>query len=186
MSQGIPTRHNGILYRSRLEARWGAFFSALGWPFEYKPFDLEGWIPDFLLTGARPCLVEVKPAATFDAAAGAKIVRARPEHDVLLLGVGPEIRRPYQYRAGAVAIVARLGWLWAERDSFGLPLARWHECFAGRGILFGRCDFSSMEMGWTGYMAGEQIDATEIGGIRDAWHAAGNATQWRGPENSEN
>jgi hypothetical protein len=57
----IPTRYNGVKFRSRLEARWAAFFEQCGWPWEYEPFDLEGWIPDFLIKGASPCLVEVKP-----------------------------------------------------------------------------------------------------------------------------
>lgn len=57
-----PTMYNGIRFRSRLEATWAAFFDALGWRWEYEPFDLKGWVPDFLIYGAnRDALVEVKP-----------------------------------------------------------------------------------------------------------------------------
>jgi hypothetical protein len=53
------------LLRSRLEARWAAVFSRLGWRWEYEPEDLKGYIPDFvLLFEAGPVLVEVKPVYT--------------------------------------------------------------------------------------------------------------------------
>jgi hypothetical protein len=59
----IETEHKGIIFRSRLEARWAHFFDAVGWAWVYEPFDANGYIPDFLLTGPLPVLVEVKPAA---------------------------------------------------------------------------------------------------------------------------
>ncbi len=55
----------GVQFRSRLEASWAAMFdeSRLNW--EYEPFDLNGWIPDFRIwkkefTDIR-LLIEVKP-----------------------------------------------------------------------------------------------------------------------------
>jgi hypothetical protein len=55
----IPTRYNGVQFRSRLEARWAAFFDLVGWRWEYEPLDLDGYIPDFVL--CDHILVEVKP-----------------------------------------------------------------------------------------------------------------------------
>jgi hypothetical protein len=64
--RGIPTVYQGYEFRSRLEARWAAFFDQLGWAWEFEPFDLDGWIPDFQLADfAEPMLVEIKPAATW-------------------------------------------------------------------------------------------------------------------------
>lgn len=60
----IPTSYGGVNFRSRLEARWAAFFDLLGWSWEYEPIDLAGYIPDFVV-GDRT-LVEVKPALTHD------------------------------------------------------------------------------------------------------------------------
>ena len=57
----IPTLYKGIQFRSRLEARWAAFFDLLEWPWEYEPIDLQGYIPDFVLGFERPMIVEVKP-----------------------------------------------------------------------------------------------------------------------------
>lgn len=48
---GIPTFYNGVWYRSRLEARWSAFFHHEGWTASYEPYDLPNWIPDFTLQG---------------------------------------------------------------------------------------------------------------------------------------
>lgn len=91
-----PTRYNGRQYRSRLEARWAAFFDQLGWPFEYEPYDLGSWSPDFLLRGAsRPILVEVKPIVAPDLAVCQKMADAANATDftgeLLLLGVSPDI-----------------------------------------------------------------------------------------------
>lgn len=57
----IPTTYSGVRFRSRLEARWAAFFDLCEWPWEYEPLDLDGYIPDFVLRFKRPILVEVKP-----------------------------------------------------------------------------------------------------------------------------
>jgi hypothetical protein len=47
--RGIQTLYRGTLMRSRTEARWAAMFDQLGWRWTYEPFDLVGYIPDFLL-----------------------------------------------------------------------------------------------------------------------------------------
>jgi len=69
--KAIPTTYRGHRFRSRLEARWAAFFDRARWPWAYEPVDLAGWIPDFVLlkdpafahvTADQPIFVEVKPA----------------------------------------------------------------------------------------------------------------------------
>lgn len=47
----IPTIYKDVQFRSRLEARWAAFFDLLSWKWDYEPCDFKGWIPDF---GLRP------------------------------------------------------------------------------------------------------------------------------------
>jgi hypothetical protein len=92
--QAIPTIFDGIEFRSRLEARWAAMFHQLGWDWIYEPFDGNGYIPDFLVHGPRPLLVEVKPAVTADdyEAPWAKIndgLRDDWRGGVLVVGVDP-------------------------------------------------------------------------------------------------
>jgi hypothetical protein len=63
----IPTRYNGIQFRSRLEARYAAYFDLRGdTEWQYEPLEMPGWIPDFTITvhvGEKTAkyLVEVKP-----------------------------------------------------------------------------------------------------------------------------
>jgi len=47
--KAIPTTYRNVNFRSRLEARWAAFFDLLEWKWIYEPFDFNGWIPDFQL-----------------------------------------------------------------------------------------------------------------------------------------
>lgn len=64
--EAIPTIYKNRQYRSRLEARWAMFFDLLGWKYEYEPYDLKGWIPDFAIFGLDEVLVEVKPYSSFE------------------------------------------------------------------------------------------------------------------------
>ena len=59
--KAIPTTYGGTRFRSRLEARWAAFFDLVGWKWEYEPVDFDGWCPDFLVHRAVPVYAEVKP-----------------------------------------------------------------------------------------------------------------------------
>ncbi len=62
--RSIETEFHGIVYRSRTEARWAAFFKSEQIPFRYEEegFDMGGlrYVPDFWLEHAR-CWFEVKP-----------------------------------------------------------------------------------------------------------------------------
>jgi hypothetical protein len=68
-----PTMYSGVQFRSRLEARYAAFFDLALWDWEYEPIDLPGWSPDFRVEfpcGHSECsnthvlLVEIKPYHT--------------------------------------------------------------------------------------------------------------------------
>jgi hypothetical protein len=70
-----PTEYHGVLFRSRLEAQWAAFFDLVGWEWEYEPLDLIRWTPDFRVTfpcghsecnGSHVLLVEIKPYYSID------------------------------------------------------------------------------------------------------------------------
>lgn len=91
MIPSIPTTYGGINYRSQHEARWAAMFDAAGWNHTYEPFAGNSYIPDFLIGGPSPFLVEVKPAVTGEEyrAPIPKIVRGMRDHwqhDVLIVG----------------------------------------------------------------------------------------------------
>jgi hypothetical protein len=93
----IPTKYNGVQFRSRLEAKWANFFDQMGWSWTYEPIDLRGYIPDFILHGASPILVEVKGGYMSDPGAwDEEIERATWKkygrdriYPLLLLGMSP-------------------------------------------------------------------------------------------------
>lgn len=62
--KAIDTEYNGMLFRSRLEARWAVFFDVAGIKYEYEPegFEHDGikYLPDFYLPD-MDVYVEVKP-----------------------------------------------------------------------------------------------------------------------------
>jgi hypothetical protein len=91
MMKGIPTDHKYRRYRSRLEARWAYFFDLISWKYEYEPYDLKGWIPDFCIYGTKEILVEVKPNSRLEEYDTKKIIQAmagteKEGKEILLLG----------------------------------------------------------------------------------------------------
>lgn len=92
-----PTKYREIVFRSRLEATWAAYFDLCEIEWEYEPFDLEGWVPDFLLKhGRHEILVEVKPVADpmQDSSEYAKATAYRDKAWILLLGRSPDLSTP--------------------------------------------------------------------------------------------
>jgi len=175
---GIATYHRDRRHRSRLEARYSRFFDLMRWKHEYEPFDLGGWIPDFII--GKRLLVEVKPfALAEDWSEEVEIIcRAMQEskraEDVLLLGCyGPEI----------LDDSLSLGFI-LEKTEDGVFDWNIDDTYFGathRGITF---DVSARAGSWkyrvenlyTG--AGPYTDAATIGFVEKAWATAGNDTQW--------
>lgn len=62
----IPTDYAGVRFRSRLEAKWAAFFDLAGWRWAYEPIDLDLYVPDFMLTfPSGPIAVELREGGTW-------------------------------------------------------------------------------------------------------------------------
>lgn len=187
---GIPTMVKARRYRSRLEARWSTFFDLLGWPHEYEPFDLNGWIPDFLLLGDTKVLVEIKPDSEFPQDVRQKIEEAEvlPDFDVLILGCAIPIWKPFEENRLA------FGWL-AERsyrndpfdeddpwDAFDWGLAilgRWEDGEGRIGFCHSVQDYTDRISGGHDGVHGElPLCPSEV---KKLWAEAGNLVQWRAP-----
>jgi hypothetical protein len=116
--KAIPTFYDRIEYRSRLEARWAAFFDQLGWQYIYEPFDADHYIPDFVIHGDGPLLAEIKRIVALEEY---ELVATEVDHrlgdddgawrnGVVVLGVSPQ---PYagHYLADRVASISgEAGW----------------------------------------------------------------------------
>ena len=87
--KAIPTLYKNIVFRSRLEAKWAAFFDLAQWHWDYEPIDLNGWIPDFQIINKqnKAILVEVKPITDLNREFTDKIDKANNnQYEVLLVG----------------------------------------------------------------------------------------------------
>lgn len=101
----IATKYAGCTFRSRTEARWAALFDTLSWDWDYEPFDLKGYIPDFVLAFPHaPVLVEVKAAACMADLEPhrEKIERSGWEGEYLIVG-------SYPFRSASWTDAATLG-----------------------------------------------------------------------------
>lgn len=95
-TNAIPCQYKGINFRSLLEARWAYFFDKLGWTWQYEPFEMDGYIPDFLVTFSEDCwpmVVDVKPFFTLDYQRNV-IEKCKPNkgHYTLLFASTPRIK----------------------------------------------------------------------------------------------
>src|SRR5262245_39016319 len=176
--RAIPTTYAGIRFRSRLEARYAVLFDLLGWRWSYEPIDLAGWIPDFVIHGARPILVEVKPIFTFDGVLGARIRKAadlhddatRPGYEALICGADLSDMRQHSLRhLGDYG----LGWLW---DHWWDPAAVFYLSGSDRvGLCHCDADYRDRISGiyeGNGHI-GQAVE------LKRLWDAAGNEVQWR-------
>lgn len=187
-TRGIETVYGGIRFRSRLEAKWAAFFNRIGWKWTYEPFDGNGYIPDFLIDGKRPFLVEVKPAVTQEQyeAPIAKITTGLAgvwSRDILIVGADPlpsSLKRDGAYEidcfvAGRGAI-HRAGLLCEQINIWGAAV--WFSCRECRSIavLHGWQTWSGRPCGH--WRSADHVAPLDLKVIRDAWAEATNAVRW--------
>jgi hypothetical protein len=170
MTTGIPTKYDGVVFRSRLEARWAAFFDRVQWPWEYEALELRGYLPDFILRFPHaPILAEVKPALTLDGlrVATKKIDRSGWQGEALVLGA--RFDEFMQILFGEID---------AAPDGFSRV---W-----GEGLIFRclRCDRLSVlpQFGsWHCRQCGSALGNAHVADWHPGteWLDAGNQTQWR-------
>jgi hypothetical protein len=95
---GIPTIYRGVQFRSRIEARWAAFFQIAKLRWMYEPLDLAGYIPDFLVwmpysPDIGPFLVEIKSEIDGQQLieAAQKIDRSGWRGRAIIFGASPDV-----------------------------------------------------------------------------------------------
>lgn len=172
----IPTKYAGVRFRSRLEARWAAMFDLLGWRWDYEPFDLKGYIPDFALTPKTgPVIVEVKPELLADALypAAAKVDRSgwrsENENDALVVGAS------WNVRGNSMMGYPLLGLI---RQDESWCSAEWICCTncGAPSTYHYACMWSCLVCGSLGKVYGEPP-----GFLQSMWAEAGNTVQWKAP-----
>jgi hypothetical protein len=190
--------YGGIEYRSRLEARWAAFFDQLGWRHTYEPFDGAGYIPDFLIHDDPPLLVEVKPAVTkaqYEAAIDKMTIGLASvwDGDMLIVGADPLPHgsigwRTAEFKAStyrAAGLFGRCGldendapeWLWAEAMWFSCAGCGQCGLITSLGSVVSFCDHEDVSVQYDNDVTAENVAAM--------WANACNAVKWRGTPTEE-
>ncbi len=177
--------YRGTQFRSRLEARWAAFFDLIGWRWVYEPFDAGGYIPDFLIAGRTPLLVEVGPCMVVDdyreKAAKPDRAVASLSRDLLVVGVSPTPGRDEENCAAGL-----LGELVAEPEgaAFAWAVGAWGRCFTcgSFGVVHGELSFHLRPCGH--HQSGSFGEGIERLELEQLWRRAGNDVQWQasGPQ----
>lgn len=173
-SKAIATAYSHVTFKSRLEARWAAFFDLMGWQWTYEPYDLDAWIPDFQV-GKVGNLAEVKPLVVDEEWQSVTqqieraLINVARKPRVLLLGVSP-----FDYIDDCVAI----GWVleWYEPDWLMDVAVGGKWCTGPTG-----CHAHAYD--WTCMIEGEHYGGAILSGdgavVWDNWRKASNVTQWR-------
>jgi hypothetical protein len=179
----IPTLYKGVRFRSRLEARWAAFFDNVGWQWDYEPIDLEGYIPDFVMRFHEPLLIEIKPAFVKD-----DFLDAR--HKIEQSGWGGEALITYAAPQSArVGTGTTIGYLRHGPGWYGDDVGPWEIGFLffcrnckRLGVAASEGSFGCRVCGTPGG-SDHHLDC-EKGAIlvEAAWAKACNDTQWRGAD----
>lgn len=177
----IPTEYSGVVFRSRLEARWAAFFDMCGWRWEYEPPELHWYIPDFaLLFSHGPVLVEVKPdlyASELIPHAN-RIVEAGWRDDFVVCGGALLMPDSHPGQAAIGVMGQRIAG--PEGDGHtDLGHALLHRC----RMCLAR-SFHHSEGSWVCAVSGcyegaDLIDRTMRDEALDLWRQAGNKVQWK-------
>ncbi len=183
--KAIRTFYNGTWFRSRLEARWAAFFDECEWQWVYEPEDYDGYIPDFKLNLRVPIYVEVKPVQ-WDGSdsdleikddARSKAIASGLKGEVLLLGAHictvdrDGLKMPHQVIGGMLDI-----------DPHTDEVSDWCPAFGFLCEGCGRRSFANDYQSWHCRVRG-CCDGRRHLGSWDAdadFRRANSATQWRG------
>jgi len=174
----IPTTYKGIEFRSRLEAKWAVMFNQLGWSWEYEPIDLNGYIPDFILTFPHaPMLVEVKPATTREELEDAtrKIVNSGWTGEALI--VGATISFDYSACFHKFGLVSQ--WQTSQEGvkTIWWDYAQFHECSECK-----RQSFHHLNGAWFCYVCGKGDGDHYLipsDALANAWTTATNTIKYR-------
>ena len=179
MSKAIQTTWNGVTYRSRLEATWAAFFTNIGWAFQYEPLDGNGYIPDFLIIGDRPTLIEIKPIVTEHQVVQYKKKIERGveglEYEILVFGVSPVMHSDRKYVSNGLtysdAAYGPNTWLCND----------WTHC---QWAMCDKCKKYTMYMNeglWEGSPCGHRLRSWDVLPdelVLPAWNEAKHLTRW--------
>lgn len=138
--KAISTKYKGIMFRSRIEARWAVFFEAVGlkWEYEQEGYILQSgecYLPDFVVHSPEfgPIFIEIKPDRAPEPKEILKCKQVSTKYKTLLIHGNPYvdfygfIDAPFLFFCSGIqhdkTSHTLADWLDIDRDTFPL------ECF---------------------------------------------------------
>lgn len=186
MIAAIPTRYKGVQFRSRLEARWACFFDLNKIKWEYEPYDLDGWIPDFVLHGYSnsEILVEVKPIKYQSQELENRLSKyLYTDKEILILGNTPILVS----KDGMHEVDLCAGWIGeltgdgaSEKNFYFFQEAKWSVADAGNLDFFPA--YGQYVYRISGEYNGGSPVIAPIEMVQSLWNEAGNEVQWMKPK----
>lgn len=171
---GIATEYNGIVYRSRLEAKWAMLMHRMAWQAEYEAIDGSGYIPDFIVQGANPIGMEVKDAVLWQHLHehADKVDRGMADHwsGVLLVVGASNLLIPKRDQCAGVIRDTR------NPRSIWMP-AQWTRCRVCDSIAV--YDSQSRRLAPCAHRL--EGDLVSVEGLESVWKQVSNWTQWKPP-----
>ena len=186
MYKAHPTKYKGAMFRSRLEARWAAFFDLMKWRWDYEPEDWQGWTPDFALMGCeKVARVEIKPLSFPTCAATSyRMLHAAPELEKVRRLQTPGLivagAQPAALYTGTPVLTIMFETAIVPRcfGFSGLALVLvdnyWFDLFPSHGA--GRSLFQGADLD-----EDRRIYPVSAARIDELWQEAGSKVQWRAP-----
>ena len=188
-NKAIPTiGPRNIQFRSRIEAIWARFFDSLEWTWSYEPYDLVGYIPDFIvLFGKKQLLVEVKGDIDYDnlKTYAGKIEKSGWDGPFLIVGaeiwkiVDPMISNR-KIATGNDDARVNLGVIFIPH--IDNEILKWtpYDAFISRNAIISYV-YNSQLCGVEADRDETHLFAGDTDKIYDLWIKAKNALQWKGP-----
>ena len=193
----VETSYAAVTFRSRLEARWAAFFDRIGWRWSYEPYEGDRYLPDFAIHGPSPLLVEVRPVMVQpEYERQIPTMRIDPhkwEHDLLIVGLDPVMVCTSEYLGRDIGTVTvgrggyggdpSAGLLGEHGDSdtwegWAWGNALWHRCLGCRGVAVHHEEMTFRSRPCGCYAGDGYLGALDQVELDVWWRAAGQQVRW--------
>ena len=157
LQRPFPTKYKNILFRSRLEARWAAYFDLDKIPWDYEPaINFSGWIPDFSLTmGRLKVYIEIKPVDLY--------------YKIPMRGLEKPFAKAINHCKGIYLLLLGLEPIYDYTEVLSIP-----------GILITDTDDSADHIKSVKTL--EEMLARKSDKAMEQWREAGNLTRWKKPK----
>jgi len=176
------TKYNGRIYRSRLEARWAAYFDIVGWDYEYEPCQVNGFNPDFFIkcfSDSYDCsfvIVEVKPQIMITDEYIDEVYKKYENKKAHILILSDFPFRKSSENGHLISIGIGSQYHKDDRTEMIDFEMKWHDDFGSMYMQFDGMVYGKIERKWF-LEIGREINEIDV--IENNWKQAGNIVMFK-------